>query len=100
MTNEDDETVFLCWYQDLRQYGREDGEREYKHTLGLARVWETRYWAAVGHLATDDVCHDLGKAHACECPCHRPPPQGRRLLISRPTVATGGAHSLEWVESP
>ena len=94
--------------KDLRAHVEEDGEPENKHTLHLTRPWETRYWAgwddamraAVGHLATDDVCHDPGKAHACSCPCRKPPPQGGRLLISRPTVAPGGAYSLEWVESP
>ena len=34
--SENDETGFLCWYQDMRLYGGEDGEREYKHTLDLA----------------------------------------------------------------
>ena len=34
--NENDETGFLCWYQDMKLYGGEDGEREYKHTLDLA----------------------------------------------------------------
>ena len=104
--DEDHETGFLCWYQDLRVYG-EEGKREYKHALDLARVWETRYWAgwddamrtAVGHLSTDDVCHEPGTAHACSCPCHKNTPIGKRLLIRCPTLAGGGAHTLEWVDS-